>query len=358
MRTRVAAVVVAVVVLVAALAVAAARPFSGGARARRTIVPTRLARVVRTDVVERQQVAGTLSYSGSYSVANAGAAGTVTWLPEPGAIVRRGRELYELDHAPVALLYGARPAWRDLAYGIAGADVRALQANLRALGYAAPASGRFDLATLAAVEAWQRRLGQPATGTLALGSVVFLPGAARVASLVAAAGAPVQPGGPVLTATSASPAVLVPLDPGTVSQLAVGDTALVTTPDGRTIAGRVESIGRVATAAADTGQGGGGGGTPPTVPVTIALPRAGTGGGLDQAPVQVSITAQQDRNVLAVPISALLAQPGGGYAVQVVAGGAPRAVTVSTGLFDDVAGKVEVSGPGLAAGMQVEVPAG
>jgi peptidoglycan hydrolase-like protein with peptidoglycan-binding domain len=353
MNKRVAAVGAAAVV-VAALAVAAARPFSGGAKSGRTLVPTSLAWIVRTDVVERQQVTGTLSYSGGFSVANAGAAATVTWLPEPGAIVRRGQPLYELDHVPAVLLYAAGPAYRDLAYGSVGPDVRALQRNLVVLGFGARVDGRFDVATLAAVEAWQRAHGPPPTGTLPLGSVVFLPGAARVATLTAAAGAPVQAGAPVLTATSANPAVLVPLDPGTVSQLAVGDHALVSTPDGRTISGTVASIGRVATAPPDTGQGGG----PPTVPVTIDLPHAETRGGLDQTPVQVAITAAEDRHVLAVPISALLAEPGGGYAVQVVTAGIPRLVRVTTGLFDDVAGRVEISGPALAPGLRVEVPSG
>ncbi|MBV8257853.1 MAG: peptidoglycan-binding protein [Actinobacteria bacterium] len=346
---------VAVLVLVAVTV--AARPFSGNASRPTVVVPTALARIVRTDVVERQQVSGTLSYSGSYGVANAGAAGTVTWLPQPGTIVGRGRELYELDHAPVTLLYGPRPAYRDLTYGIAGPDVLALQRNLLALGFPGPVDGRFDFGTLAAVEAWQRSLGMPATGTLALGEVVFLPGPTRIATLVAAAGAPVAAGGPVLTATSAQPAVLIPLDPGTVSQLSVGDQALVTTPDGRTVTGHVSSIGRVATAPPNNQQGGGGGGSA-TVPVTVTLPAGGTGGGLDQAPVQVAIVSQEDRNVLAAPISALLARPGGGYAVNLVSGGVAHLTPVTTGLFDDVAGKVEISGPGIAAGERVQVPTG
>ncbi len=36
--------------------------------------------------------------------------------------------------------------------------------------------------------------------------------------------------------------------------------------------------------------------------------------------------------------------------------GTPKLVVVRTGLFDDVAGRVEISGPGLAPGMRVEVP--
>jgi multidrug efflux pump subunit AcrA (membrane-fusion protein) len=80
-------------------------------------------------------------------------------------------------------------------------------------------------------------------------------------------------------------------------------------------------------------------------------------GGLDQALVEVSITGQTVHDVLAVPVTALLAGSGGGYAVEVVGGdGAHRLVRVTPGLFDDAAGMVQVSGSGLAAGQRVVVP--
>jgi multidrug efflux pump subunit AcrA (membrane-fusion protein) len=131
----------------------------------------------------------------------------------------------------------------------------------------------------------------------------------------------------------------------------------VTLPDGTTVRGRVSAIGRVATtSSSDSSQSdqGGQGSPTPTIPVTISL--SGSHGGLVQAPVQVGITEQEDRHVLAVPISALLAQPGGGYAVSVADGATTRLVDITPGLFDEVAGRVEVSGAGLAPGMRVEVP--
>jgi hypothetical protein len=61
--------------------------------------------------------------------------------------------------------------------------------------------------------------------------------------------------------------------------------------------------------------------------------------------------------VLAVPVNALLALSGGGDAVEVVAGnGTHHLVVARPGLFDDAAGMVQVSGPGLAAGQRVVVP--
>jgi peptidoglycan hydrolase-like protein with peptidoglycan-binding domain len=358
-RRRAPAAAVAVLVA-AALLYAGSRLLGGGGTATARAVPTALARIVRTDVVERNQVSGTLDFPGSFTVADAGPGGVVTWLPAEGSIVRRGRPLFALDHVPVVLLYGGTSAYRDLGLGTgAGADVREMQRNLRALGFSAGGAlavdGRFDLATLAAVEAWQRSLGIPPTGTVPLGSVVFLPGPVRVATAAVALGASVQAGAAILSATAPEPAVLVPLDPGSVGRLAAGDPVLVTMPDGTAARGRVATIGRVATAPPASGTGGGGPPATPTIPVTVRLLHPPAAGALDQAPVQVAITTQEDRHVLAAPIGALLARPGGGYAVQLPTG---RLVAVTTGLFDDVAGRVEIAGAGLRPGTRVEVPAG
>jgi peptidoglycan hydrolase-like protein with peptidoglycan-binding domain len=323
-------------------------------------VPTASARVVRTDVVERQQVSGTLDYRGSFLVANAGQEGVITWLPTAGSIVRRGQPLFELDREPVPLLYGDRPAYRSFTLGMSGGpDIRELQQNLLALGFdargALAPSGRLDLPTLVAIEEWQRSLELPVTGSVPLGSVIFLPSAVRIKSSPIVAGASVQSGDSILLATATQPAVLVALDPGSVAQLRVGDRVRVTMPNSTTTSGRVTNIGRVATVPGS--DNGGQTASTPTLPVTIGLLDPHSAGALDQAPVQVAITTQADRNVLAVPISALLAQPGGGYAVQVENGATTRLLTVTTGLFDEVAGRVEVSGAGLAPGMRVEVPA-
>jgi hypothetical protein len=330
----------------------------GSPRAQPTqTVPTSLARVVRTDVVERQQVSGTLGFNGSYSVVNGAAAAVITWLPATGAVVVRGRPLYEQSGRPVSLLYGGTPAYRDFTFGMSpGSDVLELGRNLRALGFHVQPSTRFDIDTLAAIEQWQRSLGMEPTGTLSLGSVVFLPAEVRIATETAVVGASAAPSAPILTATDTRPAVLVPLDPSSVSQLRIGDGVIVTMPDGSSAGGRVTDIGRVATAP-DQSQSGGGQPGPPLIPVTIRLLGPNTAGALDQAPVQVAMTTQAARNVLAVPVGALLAQPGGGYAVEVRAGTGTRSVPVLTGLFDDLAGRVQVSGSGLAAGMRVQVPA-
>ena len=72
----------------------------------------------------------------------------------------------------------------------------------------------------------------------------------------------------------------------------------------------------------------------------------------------MSITTATVRNVLAVPVSALLALAGGGYAVEnVEPSGVHRLVAVGVGLFDDAAGMVQVSGNELTAGQRIVIPA-
>jgi multidrug efflux pump subunit AcrA (membrane-fusion protein) len=76
---------------------------------------------------------------------------------------------------------------------------------------------------------------------------------------------------------------------------------------------------------------------------------------LSQAPVTVTITQSSVSNALVVPVDALLAQPGGGYAVEVIGAHGHRLVKVTPGLFDDAAGLVQVSG-NLTPGQRVVPP--
>ena len=71
----------------------------------------------------------------------------------------------------------------------------------------------------------------------------------------------------------------------------------------------------------------------------------------------VCLTTDTVADALVVPVAALRAQTGGGYAVEVAgAGGIHRLVPVNLGLFDDADGLVQVTGTTLAAGEQVVVP--
>lgn len=91
--------------------------------------------VVRTDLSATVSLTGTLGY-GRATPVKGGRSGTVTWLPEAGATVSRGRQFYRVDDQPVPLFYGGMPLYRDLAEpGTVGRDVRIVATNLKALGY-------------------------------------------------------------------------------------------------------------------------------------------------------------------------------------------------------------------------------
>ena len=326
---------------------------------------TTTATVTYRTLTSQQQVDGTLGYSGSYSIVNR-ASGTLTSLPSTGQVVRQGHVLYRVDTSPVVLLYGSTPAYRDLTEGDSGPDVRSLNADLVALGDASsasldPTSDYFGAATAAAVDTLQANLGVSQTGTLTWGEAVFAPGPVRVTSVNATKGTPAQAGAVVLQATSTTRQVTVNLDAAQQSYVKAGDQVTITLPDQATTAGTVTSVSSVATSGSSSSgssSSGSSGSNSATVQVTIALRDPGATGTLDQAPVQVAITTATAPDVLTVPVTALLAQPGGGYAVEITGPGATRTILpVTVGLFDDAQGLVQVSGSGLQAGQHVVVPA-
>jgi len=316
---------------------------------------------------------------------------TYTWLPAVGAVIGEDQRVYSVSGAPVPLLYGPVAAYRAFYAGMPdGPDVAELTRDLRALGYGdgLAQSDHYSTATAAAVQRWQRARGLPATGEILLGEVVFEPGPIRVISVTPTAGSSVGGGGgagggsggggggTVLTATDTTPAVTVSLGVTQEYLVKPGDAVSVTLPDGTTtVGGHVQSVGSVASCpgGGSTGTGNGSSGSSgqspcsssgsngssgsnssPTVTVTITLDSTPPGAALDQAPVNVNITSQRADNVLAVPVNALLALQGGGFGVQVVSRSGTRLLAVTAGLYSDT--MVQVSAPGLAAGMRVEVP--
>lgn len=291
------------------------------------------------------------------SATSYGDGSSYTMLPSPGRIVRRGQPLYAIDGEPTLLLYGSTPAWRAFRAGMSpGTDVAELNANLQALGYGAPSGDSFTAATSAAISALQQAHGLPQTGSLDLGTVAFEPGPLRVTTVTPTTGAAVQ-AGPVLTGTSTRPDVSIQLDAAQQSEVKVGDRVGVTLPDNSTTPGVVSSVGKVATVPSAEQQANGGSSSP-TISVDVRLLDPRAAGHLDEAPVEVLITEQSVHNVLAVPVEALVALAGGGYAVEEVeADGTHQLVAVTPGLFDDAQGLVQVSGSGLAPGERVVVPA-
>jgi hypothetical protein len=369
-RRRRAAVVVAAPIVVAGVTagiVLSGPPWRSQHPAAAAAVTLGSAPVVRTDLTSTVQVSGSLGYAGSYTVVNQASGTAYTALPAPGAIIRRGHQLYEVDGTPVTLLYGPTPEWRPLSAGVTpGRDVAQLDRNLIALGYGAglAVSDYFTGATAYAVELWQAARGLPVTGTVPLGQVAYAPGPLRITGVTPVPGSPPQPGTAIATATSPVPVVIAAVPVGQEYLVKAGDAVTVTLPNGvSTTPGVVTSVSSVASAGsgnAGSPQDGsnatqGPGAGQDTVQMTVRLTHPDAAGHLDQAPVSVNIVSAQARDVLAVPVSALVALAGGGYAVDVVQGGTVHLVAVQTGLFAQTL--VQVTGPGLTAGLRVQVPA-
>jgi multidrug efflux pump subunit AcrA (membrane-fusion protein) len=283
--------------------------------------------------------------------------GTLTWLPQPGQVIGQGQVLYQTGNgSPVALLYGTVPDWRAMSEGTTGADVSQLNHGLVTLrdasGGEIAAAGwdYYSAETASGVQQLEGHLGVVApAGSLSLGQVVFEPTSIRVSQLTGSLGGPAA--GPVLQATSAEQVVMIPLDVSEESTVKTGDAVRVTLPDGSTTPGVVASVGTVATTSAPQQ----GENTATTIPVQVQLTDPAAAGNLDQAPVTVYITTATARDVLAVPVTALLARSPGGYVVEVVGqGNTRRYVPVTPGIFDDQSGLVQVTGP-LVPGQRVVV---
>jgi peptidoglycan hydrolase-like protein with peptidoglycan-binding domain len=328
---------------------------------------TPTAAVIRADLVETDQEQGTLGFDGARTLQSS-ASGILTAEPAEGTTVTRDQRLYGVGLHPVRLFYGTVPLSRTLALGVSGGkDVKQLESNLRTLGYD-PYHGmtiddHFSAATQAAVERWQKAHKQTRTGRVTLADLVFLPGSVRIGTQHAKPGDRIGAGARLvdITGTTRIATVDLPAD----SDLAhAGDKVTVELPDGSGTPGVITQVSATATSSDSSssegnGNSGSGSGNDATVAVTVRLTRPKAGGGLDQAPVTVDFTRQRAKNVLAVPVAALVTLSTGGYAVDVTSGGTVQRVAIKAGMFATNGagtGQVEISGPGISEGLRVVVP--
>ncbi|MEU8423416.1 peptidoglycan-binding protein [Micromonospora sp. NPDC048835] len=345
-----------IVLLVAAVGVVAAVGFGGadGDPAQAGSAPPATATVTRQTLADSETADGELGY-GTTRTATAKLSGTVTGLAATGSTVRRGKPLYRVDDEQVVLLYGGLPAYRTLAPGTEGADVVQFERNLKALGYSGfTVDDEYTGATADAVRDWQDDLGLTETGRVEPGRIVYADREVRVESHQADLGDLTQPGQAVLTYTGTDRVVTVALDVDDQRLAKRNAKVGVRLPDGKAVVGTISTVETVVQAGA-AGANGQSGEAETKIEVTVAVtdPKALTG--FDQASADVTFTVSERRDVLSVPVAALLALAEGGYGVQVADGGASRVVAVTTGLFAD--GRVEVTGEGIVEGTPVVVPA-
>jgi hypothetical protein len=306
---------------------------------------TATAAITRQDLVDTKTVTGALTYSGRREITT-GAAGTVTWTPDDGAVVRRGRSLLKVDRKPVTLMYGTLPLYRPLLQGVSdGPDVEQLERNLRALGYGEDLTvdDHFSYATSLAVREWQDDRGLTETGQVDDTQVVFLPSAVRVTETKAVVGGRTAPGQQVLAVSDLNRLVHLDLDSDDQTLAEKGAKVTVELPGGEKAAGKIAEVGTVARTQGDS----------TVIDVEIALTKDPKTR-LDQAPVEVELVSERRENVLAVPVEALLALREGGFGVEIVEGSGTRTAPVEVGAFGG--GMVEITGDELREGMKVGVP--
>ena len=280
-----------------------------------------------------------------------GGSPTYTYLPQVGQVISRGQELFAIDGQPSILLYGNVTPWRAFMPGMsAGRDVAALNANVDVLGYGHGLRGdKFTGATEAAVLKLQAAHHMTPSGQLALGAVLFEPAQIEVNSVTPTIGSTPSAGGAVFQVTLTARQVQIQLDASQQSEVAVGDKVSIVLPNNSTTPGVVSYVGTVATTPS--------GGSSPSIEVNVTPLDPAATGNLDDLPVNVWITEQSIPNALVVPVQALVALSGGGYAVEVApAHGLHYLEAVQVGLFDDASGNVQVSGTGVHVGQRIVIP--
>jgi multidrug efflux pump subunit AcrA (membrane-fusion protein) len=276
-------------------------------------------------------------------------------------------ELSQLVAEPtfVTIFYGDAASWRTLSLGSSpGSDIRQLEENLAALGYdpesAIVIDDVFDEATEQAVMRWQESLGTTVDGSVAASDILYTLGPVKAGSPTAgiklgnaiSAGASlielvpvsrVSLDSTVNEAEESTQQIVVSMPVDDRDLVEEGSEVVVELADGTEVDAVVASIGSPVTG--DSGS---------TVEVVV-VPVEPIDDSWTGTNVSVVVTTQLVQQVLAVPVSALVALVEGGYAVEVLeADGSTQLIAVETGMFAD--GLVEISSGGLSEGMNVVVP--
>jgi len=184
-----AALAIAVTVVVVLVLRSQGSPSAPGATAGSTGLG--VTTVQRRNLIASDTESGTLGYASPQTVYNR-LSGTITWLPSVGRVIKAGQPLYRVGDKPVILMYGSTPVYRDLdPHDSDGPDIAQLNRNLVKLGFdpdTIVVDDEWQAATTVGVEELQESLGLTATGNLALGRVVFLPGPQLVSEVDATVG--------------------------------------------------------------------------------------------------------------------------------------------------------------------------
>ena len=133
---------VGVAVLVLALVAVGAIWAGNRSSSARPQASIRTAIVERTSLVSGFVLSGTLGYGDATPLGGGG--GIVTKVPEAGQMVSAGQVVMEVEGAPVFLLQGTLPLWREVGPGVSGPDVGMVRSSLAGLGFGSGDSQTYD----------------------------------------------------------------------------------------------------------------------------------------------------------------------------------------------------------------------
>lgn len=302
----------------------------------------------------------TSTSSGSSSSTSSGS-DTLTTMASVGSVIKVGGTFFTIDEQPVVAMYGTLPAYRDMEDGDTGTDITQLQQSLEDLGYnPGGVDGTFGSGTVTAVEAWQTAEGLTVDGIVHLGQVVFVPGVSRVISQVATIGDTASSGTAILSIGPESPIVTTSESSTQLGLLSQGQSVDVQLPDNSIVVGKVTSVGAASSSSSSSSSGssasGGSSSSSSSTSITIALDNPALGNSIAGSSVNVIVTTASVKDVLAVPLGALLATSSGDFIVQVPdATGSLANVSVTPTIYDDTSGIVAVPGARLTPGERVVV---
>lgn len=176
------------------------------------------------------------------------AAGVVTSMEQASEAKNSGDAIYTVDLAPVALVAGGTPAFREITTGTEGPDVVQLAVMLAERGYSVdPETSKVDWVFAQAIKAWQKDIGAKATGTVANGALIFAPGLpARIQfdPKLISVGATLAGGEKVLTVASAVPEFTIEVPNEQAQSIPVGTAVTIKNKDAKwpgTVAGIKDS---------------------------------------------------------------------------------------------------------------------
>jgi peptidoglycan hydrolase-like protein with peptidoglycan-binding domain len=289
--------------------------------------------VERGALTETKDAVGAIGHGDSWTAAIE-PQGVVTKRHDKGTVVEHGEPLIWVGNKPVYLAEGDTPMYRNLTLQrdadkkyMNGDDVRQLQEFLIDQGFddkeRLEADGVFGIGTKRAVKAWQKENGLEQSGSVDRSQLLFTPTALRIES-EARIGSNFMD----LTVTSADQQITASFDPknrGFVEEGATVELDLGSEQKGE------GTISEITSTVGDDGSR--------RINVTIK-PKTPIPSDVER--VSVVVTRELASDVLLIPVRAILALAGGGYAVEVDGPSGPTLTRVELGaLVDDVA---EVSG--------------